>query len=435
MPGAATSAWRKVASPIVAAMRTNFFLTLFFLGACVSAPLASAAPPSPKQLHLAELDQLVLERNRTLLASRRAAAAAEAGVTMAGARPNPTVSLNTSGINARYPGDHAYLDTILRIDQPIERGGKRELRLGVADALLAASRSDESDSLRQQRLLAREAYFDLKAAEERDQLSADSAALAHQVLSKAELRLKAGDLAPADVARIRTDTMRADSDATQAAVDHQRARQVLASLLAMEPDATRIVTADSWPLLTPLPSGAVDVDARPDVIAARHRVEAAEKAVDLARSQQVRDVTVGAQLERNNQDPGSNLVGVGVSVPLFTGYDFRGEIRQAYVALDAARDDLERVKAAAGADVGQAAFEADRLGARARQLRDEALPAARRAGAAVQLAFTQGAASVLDVIDARRSLHAVEIDTANALADAAKARAAWAAATNRQELP
>jgi cobalt-zinc-cadmium efflux system outer membrane protein len=416
-------------------MRKNPLLTLFFLGACVSTPLAVAVPTSLGQLHLADVDQLIQERNRTLLASRRAAAAAEAGVTMAGARPNPTVSLNTSGINARLPGDHAYLDTILRIDQPIERGGKRDLRVGVADALLAASRSDESDSLRQQRLLARAAYFDLKAAEARDRLSADSAALAHQVLAKAELRLKAGDLAPADVARIRTDTLRADSDASQATVDHQRAQQLLASLLAMESDATRLATADPWPRLGPLPANAGDIDSRPDVIAARHRVDAAEKAVDLARSQQVRDVTVGAQFERNNQDPGANLVGVGVSVPLFTGYDFRGEIRQSYVALDAARDDLERVKAAAAANVSQAAFEAERLSARARQLRDEALPAARRAAAAVQLAFSQGAASVLDVIDARRSLHAVEIDTANGLADAAKARAAWAAATNRQELP
>ena len=66
---------------------------------------------------------------------------------------------------------------------------------------------------------------------------------------------------------------------------------------------------------------------------------------------------------------------------------------------------------------------------------DEALPAARKAYAAIILAFSHGAASALDVIDARRSLFAVDIDTTNALADAAKARAAWAAARHRLELP
>jgi cobalt-zinc-cadmium efflux system outer membrane protein len=416
-------------------MRLKSFFPCFALVLCLSGPLAAAGLPHPGQLRLADVEQLLGERNRAVIASRRATTAAEAGVTMAAGRPNPTVSLNTSGINARHPADNGYLDTILRIDQPIERGGKRDLRLGVARALLDASRSDASDSLRQQRMLARDAYFDLKAAEDKARLSVESARLAHEVLSKAELRLKAGDLAPADVDRIRTDTLRADSDASQAEVDRQRARLALAQLLALESEAARLTTADPWPRLGPLPAIQPDLEARPDVVAARQRLEAAEKAIELAKSQQVRDVTVGAQFERNNQDPGSNLVGVGVSIPLFTGYDFRGELRQAYVARDSAQDELDRIKAAVAADFSQSTFEAERLSERARRLRDEALPAARKASAAVQLAFSQGAVSALDVIDARRSLHAVEIDTASALADAAKARAAWAAATNLQELP
>ncbi|OJZ15003.1 MAG: hypothetical protein BGP20_05065 [Thiobacillus sp. 63-78] len=405
------------------------------LAACLAGPATAAEPATPVPLHLADVEQLLVAHNRALIASRRASASAEAGIAMAAGRPNPTLSLNTSGINAQHPDSHTYLDTILRIDQPIERGGKRALRLGVADALLEASRSDESDSLRQQRMLARQAYFDLKAAEDRARLGRESARLAHQVLSKAEWRLKAGDLAPTDVARIRADTLRADSDASQAEVDHQRARLALAQLLAMESDAARLATADPWPRLTALPALQPDLNARPDVIAALHRVAAADQAIDLARAQRVRDVTVGAQFERNNQDPGSNLIGVGVSVPLFTGYDFRGELRQAYVARESAQDELERVKAAAAADFNQSTFEAGRLSERARHLRDEALPAARKASAAVQFAFSQGAASTLDVIDARRSLYAVETDTVNALDDAAKARAAWAAAMNLQELP
>ncbi|MDA8129273.1 MAG: TolC family protein [Betaproteobacteria bacterium] len=416
-------------------MRTPSFLTYILLAVCLTGPAAAAEPANLGRLRLADVEQLLVEHNRTLTASRRAAMAAEASVTIASGRPNPTVSLNTSGINAKSPGDNGSLDTALRIDQPLERGNKRELRLGVADALLQASRSDESDSLRQQRMLARQAYFDLKAAEDRARLSIESAHLAHELLSKTELRLKAGDLAPSDVERIRADTLRADSDASQAEIDRQRARLALAQLLAMEADAAQLATADSWPSLGPLPSTPPDLDKRPDVIAARQRLAAAGKAIDLAKSQQVRDVTVGAQFERNNQYPGSNLVGVGVSVPLFTGYDFRGEIRQAFIARDSAQDELERVKATAAADFSQSTFEAERLSERASRLRDEALPAARKANTAVQFAFSQGGASTLDVIDARRSLYAVEIDTVNALDDAAKARAAWAAATNLQELP
>lgn len=412
--------------------RRPYFLALL-LGLGSHALLADTAPV--QALHLADVDRMVAERNRAVISARRASSAGEATVDMAGARPNPVVSLNTSGINSRHPGSGGNLDTTLRIDQPIERGNKRDLRLAVADALLQANRSDESDSLRQQRLLARQAYFDLKAAEDKARLAGESAQLARQILVKGELRLKAGDLSPADVARIRTDTLKAESEAHQAAVDLRRARLTLAQLLALESEATRLQAADPWPPFAPLGQAVADVEARPDVVAARQRLEAAERSIQLAKAQQVRDLTIGAQVERAPEDRMGAIYGVGVSVPLFTGYDFRGEIRRAHVDRDAARDELERVRAMAAAEFEQAAFEADRLSERARSLQDEAVPSARKAHAAVVLAFNHGAASVLDVIDARRSLFAIETDTANALADAAKARAAWAAATNRPELP
>jgi len=410
------------------------FLILLLADGFGSLAHALEAEP-PWALRLVDVDQLLGERNRALLSARRATTAAEAGVDMAGARPNPTLSLNTSGIATQRPAGSSNVDTILRIDQPIERGGKRALRLAQADSLLEASRSDELESLRQQRLLARQAYFDLKAAEDKARLGNASAQLARELLNKAELRLKAGDLSPADVARIRTDTFRAQSDDRQAQVDLQRLRLTLAQLLALEHEAARLVTADPWPLLTPLSVATTELEQRPDVIAAQRRLDAAEHAVDLAKSQQVRDVSIAAQIEQNQQDRHNVMIGFGVSIPLLTGNDYRGDIRRAYVDRDTARDDWERVKATAGAEVAQAAFEAEHLSERARGLQEEALPAARQANAAVQFAFNQGAASALDVIDARRSLHAVETDTANALADAAKARAAWAAATHRSDLP
>jgi outer membrane protein, heavy metal efflux system len=409
--------------------------TLFSLLFLLAGHANAAEPATMHPLSLSEVDQLVSERNRVVVGTRRATAAGEATIDMARARPNPVLSLNTSSLSYKRPANTGSLDTILRIDQPIERGGKRDLRLAVADSLLQANRSDESDSLRQQRLLTRQAYFDLKAAEDKARLAGESARLARDVLAKADLRLKAGDLSPADVARIRTDTLKAQSDATQAQIDRQRAALALAQLLALESEATRLTTVDSWPTLGPLPGFAQEIEARPDVVAARQRLDAAESAIKLAKAQQSRDVTIGAQVERAPDDHNTSTLGVGISVPLFTGYDYRGEIRRAHVDRDSAQDELERVRATAAAEFEQARFEAELLSERARSLRDEALPSAEKANAAVQLAFSHGAASVLDVIDARRSLYAIEIDTTNALADAAKARAAWAAAINRPELP
>jgi cobalt-zinc-cadmium efflux system outer membrane protein len=408
-------------------------LFILALTLTVSSGAISAEPLPLRSLRLPDVEQMVIQRNRALISARRATEVGEALVDMASARPNPVVSVNTSGINNRK--NDGKLDTILRIDQPIERGNKRGLRLAVADSLLQANRSDESDGLRLQNLLARQAYYDLKAAEEKARLSAESAKLAGQILSKADLRLKAGDLSPADVARIRTDTLKAESDSTQAKVDLRRSQQTLAQLLALENEAARLATADPWPSLQPLTITTAEIEKRPDVVSARQRLEAAERSISLAKSQQVRDISIGAQVERTPDEITRNVYGVGVSVPLFTGYDYRGEIRRAYVDRDSARDELERVLATANAEFEQSTFEAERFNERARRLQDEALPSARKAHAAVALAFDHGAASALDVIDARRSLFAIETDTTNALADAAKARAAWAAAINRPDMP
>lgn len=415
-------------------MHSRFFLSLLcILGVTNSA--IHAEPLPTLSLPLSEVEQMVMQRNRALVSARRATAAGEASVDIAGARPNPVVSINTSKINGRRPISGGSTDTTLRIDQPIERGNKRDLRLSVADALLQANRADESDSLRQQTLFARQAYYDLKACEEKSRLADESAQLAHQVSSKADLRLKAGDLSAADAARIRTDALKADSEATQARIDLRRARLVLAQLLAMENDAPHLVAADPWPKLDALPKADANIENRPDVAAARQRLEAAERAVALAKAQQVRDLTIGAQAERVPDDRPNTTYGFGISIPLFTGYDYRGEIRHAYTDRDVAEDELARIRANAMAEQEEAAYETEHLSKRARNLRDEALPAARKAYAAIVLAFSHGAASTLDVIDARRSLFAVDIDTTNALADAAKARAAWAAARHRLELP
>uniref|UniRef100_Q47GU9 Outer membrane efflux protein n=1 Tax=Dechloromonas aromatica (strain RCB) TaxID=159087 RepID=Q47GU9_DECAR len=428
------SGLRQLPSATVPAVKSRHSIALIFLLALGSRAVYADALPL-LTLHLSEAEQMVEQRNRALISARRATAAGEAVVDMAGARPNPVVSLNTSGFNSRSSGSGGNLDTTLRIDQPIERGNKRGLRLAVADSLLQANRSDESDSLRQQRLLARLAYFDLKAAEDKLRLANESAQLARQILAKADLRLRAGDLSAADVARIRTDTLKIESDAVQAQVDLRRSRLALAQLLAMEKEAARLATADPWPAFSRLAITTPEIEMRPDVIAARQRLEAAERSIQLAKAQQVRDVTLGAQVERAPDDRNRSVYGVGVSVPLFTGYDYRGEIRRAHVDRDSALDELERVRATAAAEFEQFTFEAERMSERARSLQDEALPAARKAHAAVVLAFNHGAASALDVIDARRSLFAIETDTTNALADAAKARAAWAAATNRPDLP
>ena len=100
-----------------------------------------------------------------------------------------------------------------------------------------------------------------------------------------------------------------------------------------------------------------------------------------------------------------------------------GEALRASADFDSAQAALARAEAQAEAEARLT--EADRLAARQRRLRveTEVRPLAREVGAAAEFAYGRGATGVLDLLDARRSLKAVELDEVQARADSAKA---WA---------
>lgn len=409
-------------------------LILLLLAAMPLTTLAASAVVSP--LSLAAAEKLWREHSRELKLARGAVAAAEADLTSAGAVPNPQLSINTTSIPAQNYGSGGWrdkkVDNVFRLEQLIERGNKRELRQQTASALLEASRHDLGDAERSQRLVLDQAYYDLRLAQERQGLSSDSAELYRRTLQAMELRLRAGDVAPTDVARVRVDAQRAANDARQAKAELEKAQASLAYLLGLEKQARSLVAADDWPALPSVPAAAASaLVQRADVQAAQTRVAAAERAADLARAQKTRDVTVGVQFEHclsTNCSLPANTYGVGVSVPLFVNYAFEGEIRRAEADLQVARDQLEQVLAQAEGDVAKASSDVEAAQERRQRLDRDLLADAARVANATEFAYTKGAASLMDLLDARRTLRAVQLEAAAARADHAKALAAWRAA-------
>lgn len=380
-----------------------------------------------RDLTLAEAEVLLARHNRDLLAARRAIESAEAQGVIAGARPNAVFSINSAAIS-RTPGVGP--DTVFRIDQPFERGDKRALRLDAASGLQKAARSESLDVLRQQLAALQGSYYELKQAQERAEVLAETAQLFSGTLAAAQRRLKAGDLSAADVAKVQVDYERAQNDARAARADQARVQIALAYLIGAEAEAPALRAADPWPALERADAQAIEqaVDSRPDVVAARARVEVAEKLRDLARAQRTRDVTVGAQYERFQGSVPVNSVGVGFAVPIFTGNDFSGDIQKAEVDRYAALDALARARVVARNELRRAAGDLNAAADRLERFDTSLLGAASQSAQASEFAFQRGAISVLEVLDARRTLRAVRLEALVARIDHARALAAWRAA-------
>jgi cobalt-zinc-cadmium efflux system outer membrane protein len=342
--------------------------------------------------------------------------------------------MNTASIS-REPGigssslSQKQMDTIFRIDQPFERGDKRTLRVDAASGLYRAAQADSLDLVRQQLATLRGAYFDLKQAQEKAEVLAGTADLFSNTLAAAQRRLKAGDLSQADVAKVQVDYERAQNDARAARGEFSRNQIALAYMLGLEADAAALRPVDAWPTLERAYPDAIEqaVEARPDVLAAKARLEAAEKLRDLARAQRTRDVTLGAQYERYPGSVPVNSVGFGVAIPLFTGNNFEGDIQKAEVDRYASIDALARARAIAENDLRRAASDLNSAADRLERFDGSLLGAAARSAQAAEFAFQRGAISVLEVLDARRTHRAVQLEALAARTDHAKALAAWRA--------
>ena len=382
---------------------------------------------------LVRAEALWREANIELKLARHAIDAASADVSTADRRENPNFSLASTYLSPRAGLGSGGLrsknaDSVLRLEQLVERGNKRAYRTKNAEARFSAAQLDAEDAERTGLIQLRQGYWDLKLAFEREHLSGDAAQLARDAILAAEKRLKVGDIAAADVSKLRVDALRSENDARAALTDRQKSQLALAILIGRSGDADVLSCADDWPRTSEISAlpvvSAGQWENRADIRASMARVAAAEAAVETARSLSKRDITVGAQFEHyptiGDQAP-NNTWGLSFGIPLFASHAYEGEMRRATADLEQARDQAERTRVIAKADALRAVNDFRANAARLNGLESTLLPEAEKVAAAAEFAYHKGATSLLDVLDARRTLRQIQQEAAMAKSDYAKA--------------
>ncbi|MES2361401.1 MAG: TolC family protein [Pseudomonadota bacterium] len=405
----------------------------------VAAPVAAVSTPSAPSTTFSLSQALQAARNNLDVSlARRALAAAQGDVASANHAPAPVLSTKASQIDLQngIGGGNVFsqkrIDKSIGLDWTWERGNKRELRTRAAQSNASAAQADIEDTLIQQQLATSSAYFDLLAAQERIGQVGEISRSATQLANTAARRVQAGDLAAQDAARTEIEAQRASTDLLTARLDRQRAALALAQLTGFTGPGTLVALPD-WPARL-APDAMADnaviypaIEARADVRAALQRVEAARAALDFASAQKKADITLGTSFDHF---PGTSnrLLELRLQMPLYGflgGYNFQGEIARAQAQLDQAEDTLEKTRRAASADLQR--LQQDKQGAAARALSFEStiLPRARKVAEMAELAYSKGAMSLTDLIDARRTLRAILIEDLAARTEHAKAAQAW----------
>jgi cobalt-zinc-cadmium efflux system outer membrane protein len=433
----------RIANPLVGPVCVGLLLSAFLWPR-----VAAAQQQCDAALTLPQLEQSTLSRNPDVAVVRDALHGAEADVTTARERPNPTMTLGVGGYNPRKGiGSGSALDKTLdeslHIDHPFELGGKRSLREQMAKAGVDAAGADLAEQKRQSLLAARSAYYDFLQAQSRLAIESELVDLQTQSLQALQQRHAAGDVSAIDVARVQVEVSKAQSERRQAQADLASAGIVLAYLTGCDAQISWSADGD-WPAADAEAfDGDADISARSDVAAASARVTQADRGLALAKAQRTRDISIGFDLSNQN-DPNSAdgdnqsarpVFGLDLTIPLFAYHRYEGEIARAESDRDAASDQLTRAKAQAAADLQQAKNAAITSADLAQREHAELLPQAQSAADAVEYAYTRGALPLVDLLDARRTLRMARLDSLEAQADYARALAAWRAATERYAQP
>ncbi len=412
---------------------------------CITAALALPAfaqqPPLPttqdqtRPLTLSEV-LLAARDNAEVRFSRQNLAAARADILSADHAPSPTLSAKAASIdlqNGVGGGNLANkrVDNSIGIDWVWERGGKRRARTVSAERNAAAAEADVDEAIYQQQLAAGNAFYDLLGAQDRIVEVASIERGAAQLSGTASRRVQAGDLPQQEASRTAVEAQRSGVELRAAELDRDRAQIALAQLLgAAMPVRGRIAGTD-WPVPA-MPSSTAGstydadavLDARPDVRAAQARVAAMSAALDNARAQRSADVTWGVSLERY---PGTSnrLVELRASIPLQWNYRAEGEIGRAEAMYAQAQDTLEKTRNDARLELQRLRAEADANERRLQVFERDILGGARQLAESAEFAYRRGAMSLTDVLDARRTLRATQLDAIAARVDHAKAALAW----------
>lgn len=434
-------------------MTISKVLCIAVIGYTLSTNAAFAADDEVNLQHLniQQAQQLFHANSRELLAAQRALQATEANAISAAQKPNPSLSVGVSSFNLnrstgnKNPENQSNslqdqtLNSTVQISQLFERGDKRELRIASAKNAIQASKFDAKDTERQWLFTLNASYYDLLLAQEIEAIQTSNVGLYEKTLQAAELRLKAGDISASDVSRIRVDLLKTKNDLRQAQSNKEKAQSNIAYLIGKEANASTIYAEDRWPDAQALAdvSTQKNINQRPDVLAAEARAKQAEENTRLANALKTRDVNISLQYQHfPGQLPGAgeNTIGAAVSIPLFTNYEYQGEIARAQVDLNAAQEAKEQARAAALIEVERANADLQGATEKLQRFDTQILTEAQKAADAAEFAYNHGATGITDLLDSRRVLRALQLDAASVRADFAKSLAAWKAAMTSTDI-
>ncbi len=385
-------------------------LEVFPSGPAISEPIGD--------LTLREALSLSLLQNPEIKAFAFEVRAREAAVLQAGLLPNPELGavVENFGNNALQGFDSTTIT--LQLSQLIELGGKRAARTEATQLARDLAGWDYERERIKVLTETHKAYVEVLSAQVRAALSRQVVALAEEVAAAAAKRVMAGKVSPVEETKAGVATASVRIELTRAERELEAARQRLAATWGST--APRFKRAlGVLEAVLPIPSLEQLVERiRQNPELARWATEIAERqaVIGLEETRAIPDLTASFGVRRFTE-PGDDALVVGISLPLPVFNRNQGAVLEAQRRLTKAEEERRVVEVRVATALSSAYQKLAGAHAEIMALKAQVLPGAQSAFEAASKGYRLGKFSLLDVLDAQRTLFGAKAQYLRALTD------------------
>jgi len=356
---------------------------------------------------------------------------AEAQVAVAKMFPDPQI---TGGVSqADVSGQGAPLMSVLGVTLPLEVGGKRGARVAVAQAETAVAQAELADFLRTLRGEAASAYVDAlytRLVRDRKQRTLESL---ERLVTINRQRLQAGDIGEVALAQSRVEAERFRGDVLSAQAEVRAQDLKVAQFLGRARPAADLDISDR--LRGDLRIAARSFDEsqlvelaraeRPDVLAKQRAEGAARSRIRLAQANRFTDLNLSVSWQRSLlsepfASPAYDALSATATIAVPFSRIYRGELDAARHGRERALHQLAGVELSAEIEVRIALTRYRAAAEQVKLYTQGVLVDADRVLAATLYTYQRGGATLLEVLNAQRTVDDVYLAYYGALADHAR---------------
>jgi cobalt-zinc-cadmium efflux system outer membrane protein len=376
------------------------FLCVLMSVSGVSAHSQESAAP----LTLQRVVGLYVEKNLELEAARYRLERTRADQIAAPLRPNPgvTVTAENFAFSGPTPFNRVY-EVATSYSETIELGGKRELRVRVADLTVSVAEAQFADVMRRGIAAVKRLYYDAVLARYNLEVASENSQTFAQLVQFNQVRFEEGAIPEADLIKVRLERMKFESALRQADLNLRQATIRLLERLGESTFARQNIAGDldftaANPSVESLRQLALTE--RADVQAAALEVAAANERVALENARARPDLRPFFGYKRAAAD---NTLLFGVVIPLQLRDRNQAGIARSEADVKTAQAQLKLAQNRALAEV-EAAYEAFQTAQQqVRTFRDELLEQADESRAIALTAYEEGGTDLLPFLESQRT--------------------------------